>query len=114
MGGIAGTYRATAIVYKANAGAPDQDWLNDPNYTDACAKDDQLVLNANGIASFVDAGVKCSPPGDDTSTWSVSGSTIIVDSDPATIQSFNCSTMVITASNIITPGDKITVTYTRL
>ena len=114
MGGIAGTYGVTAIGYKVNASAAEQDWLDDPNQTEVCAKDDQMELNANGTARFVDAGVKCNPAGDYSSTWSVSGSTITVDGDPATIQSFNCSTLVVTATNIITAGDQIKVTNTRL
>ena len=113
MNGISGTYRITAIGYKANASAAEQDYYNF-FFTDACEKDNQVVLNANGTASFVDAGVKCAPAGDFTSTWSVNGSTITIDGDAANIQSFNCSTLVVTGTGVFTANDQLKLTYTRL
>ena len=46
MAGIAGSYRITAIGYKASAGAAERDVL--ATYLDACERDDISVLNANG------------------------------------------------------------------
>ena len=113
MAGISGTYRATAVGYKMNASATEQDVYNQW-FTEACEKDDQITLNANGTFTFTDAGVKCNPDGGYSGTWSLSGSTITIDGDPATIQSFSCSNMVITATGVIQPGDQLRVTYTRL
>jgi len=113
MAGIAGTYRITAVTYKASAGAPEQDYYTTV-FTDACERDDQVTFGATGTYTFTDAGVKCVPPGDYTSTWSSTGSSMTIDGDPATIQSFNCSTLVITGTGFITAGDQIKLTFTRL
>ena len=113
MAGISGTYRLTAVGYKTNASATEQDAYN-WWFTEACEKDDQITLNANGTFTYTDAGVKCNPDGGYTGTWSLSGSTITVDGDPATIQSFSCSSLVIVGTGAIQPGDQIRFTYTRL
>jgi hypothetical protein len=110
MAGIAGTYKVVAITYKLNSAAPEQDFFST---LDACKKDDLTVLNASGGLTYTDAGTKCAPAGDYASTWSVSGSTITINGDPYTIQSFNCSTMVVTASGQITAGDLTKVTLAR-
>lgn len=111
MAGIAGSYRITAIGYKASAGAAETDVL--ATYLDACERDDISVLNANGTLTYTDAGTKCSPAGDYSSTWSVTGSTIVIDSDSYTIQSFDCTTLVVTSSNVLAAGDQLKVTLVR-
>lgn len=113
MAGISGTYRLTAVGYKMNATATEQP-VYDQWVTEACEKDDQITLNANGTFTYTDAGVKCNPDGGYTSTWSLNGSTITVDGDPATIQSFSCSSLVIIGTDVLTPGDQVRFTYTRL
>ena len=113
MAGIAGTYRITAVKYKANASASEVDYYNF-FFTDACEKDDNIVLNANGTATFNDAGTACSPPNNYSATWSVSGNTLTLDGDPANIDNFNCSTMTVSVSDYFNPGDKIILTFTRL
>ena len=109
---VAGTYKVTAVRYKASAAAAEQDYYN-VFFPDACDRDDTQTLNANGSATFNDAGVKCTPPNDYTSTWSLSGNTITIDGDAANVDSFNCTTLVLSASGVIMAGDKITITYTR-
>ena len=112
MAGIAGTYKVTAVGYKANASAQEEDRYN-YFFSDACERDDLFAFHANGTFTFTDAGVKCVPPGDYSGTWSLNGSTMTIDGDLATIQSFNCSALVITGTGVLTPGDQIRVTYTR-
>jgi hypothetical protein len=112
-GAVAGTYRITAVKYKASAAAPEQDYYN-VVFTDACEKDDTYTLNSNGTFAFNDAGVKCVPPNDFTGTWSLNGNTITIDGDAGNVDSFSCTVMVVSASNVFTVGDKFTVTYTRV
>src|SRR5687768_18413766 len=78
MAGVSATYRITAVTYKANSTAPEQDFYNQ-FFTDACERDDLIILNSNGTYVFTDAGVRCVPPGDDNGTWSISGNTITID-----------------------------------
>ena len=108
----AGTYRVTAVRYKASASASEVDYYNTV-FTQTCERDDTYTLNANGTFTFNDAGTKCSPPNDYTGTWSLSGNTIVIDGDSGNVDSFNCTTMVVSASNLLTTGDKIIITYTR-
>ena len=109
---VAGTYRVTSIKYKSSASGPEMDYYNFV-FTEACEKDDTYTLNANGTFSFNDAGTKCTPPNDYTGTWSLSGNTIVIDGDAGNVDSFNCNTLVVSGSNVITTGDKFTFTYTR-
>ena len=41
------------------------------------------------------------------------GSTIVIDSDSYTIQSFDCTTLVVTSSNVLAAGDQLKVTLVR-
>jgi hypothetical protein len=112
MAGIAGTYRVTAVKYKASSSSAEQDYYNFV-FSDPCERDDTHTFNANGTYIFTDAGTKCVPPGDFTSNWTLSGNTMTVDGDPGNIESFNCSTLVVSSTDAIIVGDKITVTFTR-
>lgn len=109
---VAGTYRVTAVRYKASASSPEVDYYN-VIFTQACEKDDTYTLDANGSFSFNDAGTKCSPPNDYTGNWSLSGNTIVIDGDSGNVDSFNCTTLVVSGSDVISVGDKFTITYTR-
>ena len=108
---IAGSYKITAIKYKLSAGAPEIDAYS--SFLPACQKDDIYVLNANGVANYNDAGVSCSPSASTTGTWSLTGTDITIDSNVYAITSFDCKTLVATASNIRTTGDKATFTFTK-
>ena len=107
---LSGNYRQTAIKYKQTPTSAEQDFFA---ALDACEKDDILALNANGAYSYQDAGTVCTPNGSYSGTWSYSGSTITVDGDAATIQSFDCTSLVIYIENAIVPGDRITTTLVK-
>ena len=107
---IAGSYKTTAIKYKASSSTPEQDYFA---MLDACEKDDIVKLNANGVADYQDAGTVCTPSGNYTSTWSLSGNTITMDGTVGTIQMFDCKKLVVSASGAIIPGDTFTVTYEK-
>jgi hypothetical protein len=108
---IAGSYKITAIKYKVSPALPEIDAYS--NFLQDCQKDDIYVLNANGTANYNDAGVSCSPSGSTTGTWSLNGSDITIDGDTFAITSYNCATLVGTASNVQTTGDKVTFTFTQ-
>ena len=112
MAGISGTYKITAVTYKASTSAADQDYYTQ-FFTDACQRDDLFVLNANGTFTLMDAGVKCSPAGDDTGTWNVDGNTGNINGSVITIQSFDCSSMVIVWPDYFVMGDQIKLHFTR-
>jgi len=107
---LSGNYRQTAIKYKQTSSSAEQDFFA---ALDACEKDDILALNANGAYNYQDAGTVCTPNGSYSGTWSYSGSTITVDGDVATIQSFDCKSLVIYIENAIVPGDRITTTLVK-
>jgi hypothetical protein len=109
--GLAGTYRLTALKYKMSASAPEQDFLQ---YLDACERDDLVTLNANGSYTYQDAGTVCSPSGNDSGTWSVSGSTLTSDGMiNGTISSYDCRTLVYHLDNILVPGDTYIFTMVK-
>ena len=106
---LVGTYRATSITYKASAGSPEIDVYSG---LDACEKDDLIIFNDNGSVIFQDAGQVCSPSGNDTGTWSLSGNTILLDGEAGTVSSFDCDTMVLTMTDAST-GEISTVRLAR-
>lgn len=103
---VSGTYKLTSLKYKAS-GQPEVDLFA---FMDACEKDDLTVLNANGTYAYQDAGTACDPNGSFSGTWSLSGSTITVDGDTGTLQSFDCSTLVFYVEDA---GDRLTFTYVK-
>jgi Lipocalin-like domain len=109
---ISGSYKVTAYTYKASASSPEQDYYN-TMFPNACEKDDILTFNSNGNWTLKDAGVACSPAGDDNGTWSLSGNTLSVDGDPTTIESFDCKTLVLLETDVDITGDKLKITLTR-
>ena len=107
---LSGNYRQTAIKYKQTPSSTEQDvFANLP----ACEKDDILVLNSNGSYNYQDAGTVCTPNGSFSGTWSYSGSTITINGEAATIQSFDCSSLVIYIENQLAPGDRVTTTLVK-
>ncbi|HWR32456.1 MAG TPA: lipocalin family protein [Chitinophagaceae bacterium] len=109
---VTGSYKITSVKYKADASSPETDYYNQ-FFTEVCERDDIITLNANGTYTFIDGGVKCIPPGDDTGTWSLSGNTITVDGGSSNVDNFNCSTMTISSSDVFNPGDRLILVLTR-
>ena len=103
---VSGTYKLTSLKYKAS-GQPEVDLFA---FMEACEKDDLTILNANATYSYQDAGTVCSPDGRFAGTWSMSGSTITVDGETGTIQSFDCNTFVFYTEDA---GDRLTFTYDK-
>ena len=107
---LAGSYKIVSMKYKASAIALEVDYLT---LLEACEKDDVLTINKDHTYTYTDAGIACSPNGSDNGTWAISGDTIIIDGDSATVQNFDCSGFALVVTDTDTPGDKITATYSK-
>jgi len=109
---VSGNYKVKAVTYKENAAAPEIDYYT-VWYTETCERDDIITFNANGTYQSVDAGVVCTPSNSDDGTWSLVGNTIQLDGDPATIESFDCKSLVISIADGLVNGDKIKMILTK-
>ena len=94
---ITGTYKVIHSYYKANSTTAEVDEFTS---WDACEKDDLIKIIAGGALTLQDAGVACTPAGDESGTWSLIGNTITITwagSTPETesISSFSCSGMTV-------------------
>jgi heat shock protein HslJ len=107
---VAGTYKITALRYKVTSSAPEQDYYN---ILPDCEKDNLTILAANGSLTYQDAGTACSPSNAYVGDWTLSGNTITLETYSGTVQSFDCKTLVVVATNYYNPGDRITFTYTK-
>lgn len=103
---IAGVYKLTAA--KKIQGSTETDVLH-LLYED-CELDDTNELKTDGTFVYTDAGVTCSTNNNETGTWSISGSTLILNSGTSTIESFDCKHLVVT---YLSGSDTIKETYTR-
>jgi lipocalin-like protein len=108
---IAGSYKITAVTYKASSSSPEIDYFN--TLFDVCERDDIYTFQTNGNYQVKDAGVVCSPNGDSFGTWSVSGNTMVIDGDPTSINSFDCHTLVIVNTDTQVSGDQLKLTLTK-
>jgi hypothetical protein len=109
---VAGPYKVTSVRYKATPTGTETDYYN-TFYPDVCERDDIITLLANGSATYTDGGVKCSPPGDDTGTWSLSGNVITIDGGASNVDNYNCSSITISNTDVFNVGDKMTIVLTR-
>ncbi|MEO6542199.1 MAG: lipocalin family protein [Ferruginibacter sp.] len=106
---FAGTYKITAWTYKANtATAPVDVMATFP----ACERDDLVIFNANNTVNYTDAGTLCSPPGNSTGTWLLTGNSINIDGDVYVVAAFSCSGTTLTLAGSAA-GELNTITFTR-
>lgn len=107
---LSGTYRIAAVTAKTGTSAP----VDILAASDPCQKDDEVKLNADGTYADIDAGSKCTPPGDSQGMWSLLGNNKMkIDSDTATINSFDGSNLVLsTTEDLNGNGTMYTVTET--
>lgn len=111
LSGLAGTYRLTALKYKVNAHAAEQDFLQ---YLDACERDDLIRLNDNGTYVHEDAGTSCSPSGNENGSWSLNGNVLTSDDYMnGIISSYDCRTLVFYIDNMIVAGDRYIFTMVK-
>lgn len=107
---LIGTYTFGSITYKASPSAPPMDASS---ILDPCEKDDEITLGANGVFTYTDAGTKCNPPGDGTSTWSLQGNVFTADVDSGTIQQFSCTGFTIASADYNNTGDTLLISFKR-
>lgn len=82
---ISGTYLLTDVTVSLPPAPP----ISVLDSIPACQRDDQIKLNSTMTVDFVDIGTQCVPPGNGTSTWSLSGSNITIDTLSGTISKFD-------------------------
>jgi hypothetical protein len=105
MSNLSGTYKLTALKYKLNNAAPEQDYLA---FMDDCEKDDLIILHQDGTYKYEDVGTVCSPNGSGTGEWSLHGRTLTSDGlVNGEIASFDCKKIVYNIDDIYTDGDRL-------
>lgn len=92
---FSGLYNYTGLTYSSGGQT-----INFFDSLDACEKDNMLKFNTNLTYNFIDTGVVCAPPEGGSGTWALSskGDSLILDSDPAYIKSWDGKTLVVTAT----------------
>lgn len=104
---VAGKYRIVSAKRVEASG--EVDVLN--TMYESCELDDINELKADKTFIYTDAGTVCSPAGNFTGTWNISGRTLQLNSGLSNIESFNCSELVVTFRN---GSDLIKETYRKL
>jgi hypothetical protein len=112
MTGIAGTYKLTALKYQQTSGSPETDWYT--TVVQACKRDDLYVLASDGTFTLQDAGTVCSPDGNDSGVWTLTGNDIdMAGYYSGSIQSYDCTTLIFTNTDVLNSGDKVTATFVK-
>lgn len=109
---LSGSYKVTAYGYKQTPTSPEEDYYA-IIFPDACDRDDIYTFNANGTYIMKDAGLVCSPPDDDNGTWSFVGNAMTIDGVPASIESFDCKTLIISTTDLSVSGDRLKITMIK-
>jgi hypothetical protein len=92
---ISGYYNYTGLSYTQGSVT-----ISAFDSLDVCEKDNLLQFNTNLTYNFIDTGVVCSPSESGSGTWNLSakGDSLILDSDPAFIKSWDGKTLVVVAT----------------
>lgn len=121
MKDMAGTYMVTKAELQPPGSTDYTDITNLPPLSDACMKDNTIVLTESGTATYNDAGTACTPSETGNGTWSLNDRQMAlnldqspVDLSNAMVETFDCKILVVTA-NVSTqlPGSKVRVTLTK-
>lgn len=90
---LVGYYKLTALTLEHEGGTE-----NLLPYMSSCNRDNLYVLKADMTTAVVDAGEQCSPPSDDTGTWSLpNDNTIVMDGETYEIESTDGRTLKMSA-----------------
>lgn len=109
---IAGAYKITAMTYKQNANTTEIDYLS-TILPEPCRRDDVLSFSSGGTYQNTDAGVTCSPSGNDNGTWALSGNTMTIDGDATNVEYFDCKTLILVNTDTQEQGDRLVITLTK-
>jgi len=108
---LSGSYKLTALQYKATATAAPVDYLA---FRDACEADDIIILRNNGTYEYNDAGTVCTPGGNEHGSWELKGNTLTSDGTlNGTIADYDCKTLTYYVENSIVAGDRLTFTMEK-
>lgn len=110
---IAGTYLKTAMKYKTSSTAAEQDWFSG---LQDCEKDDLYQLKPDSTVVINTGAEICSgppPPGSITTWYLDNNNTELVFGAFLKIDSFNCTTLVVTEKDFLVPGDSKTTTFVK-
>lgn len=110
---VAGKYLITAIKYKANSSATEQDFFT---ILDDCLKDNTYELKRDSSVILGDGANICSgpPPPGSITVWYLSPDKkkFVLDAE-YDIKSYDCTHLVVTQNDFLTSGDTRTVTFTK-
>jgi hypothetical protein len=105
---ISGTYKLTAYTFK-EGNLPEENLLA---MMDACEKDNPISFKSDGTYSIPDVGIVCTPPGNFSSTWSLSNATtMVMNGETHTIKNWNGTQLVLTMTEVNAGVTEVT-TYT--
>ncbi len=110
---IKGTYKITAIKYRESNTAPEQDWYSS---LQDCEKDNTYQLNADSSVLVSEGADVCPgppPPGGISNWYLLNNNTQVALDAIYDIDSFDCTTLVVTEKDSRVPGDTRTVTYVK-
>lgn len=106
---IAGSYKFTSITGKSGTSAEVN--IID-TYLTACQKDDLQQFKVDLTYNYIDAGVKCTPAGDDNGAWSLpAAGKMMINGVNFDIVSFTGPVLVISTTQTIS-GASVLVTFT--
>ena len=106
---IVGTYKITSVVLSTQ-GQTLEIFNNDAFY-DPCQRDNIYTINGNGTFSVTEGATSCNPPGDETGTWTLDGSTFTYAGQVTTVSEFTCSSFKLTSTPMA--GESYIITMTR-
>ncbi|MDZ4794068.1 MAG: lipocalin family protein [Bacteroidota bacterium] len=109
---LSAAYKITSVRYQMTPALAESDYFN-LLFPDPCDRDNLYTFKENGSYTITDAGTICSPSGDDSGTWSLTGTTMTVDGDPVAIESFDCKTLVLVNTDTQVAGDKLKLILTK-
>jgi hypothetical protein len=107
---LSGTYNLTAL--SIDLGSID---FNLYDTLPACQKDNVILLNANGTAQFVDAGVACEPPSDSADVWHLSpnNDSLYLGSNSTFIKTWDGKSLVLKSSGYSGYQGDVTITLVK-
>jgi|SRR6185312_3554655 len=107
---LLGTYKYGTAMYKAS---PTSTAVDATSMVDSCSLDDLITLKANNVFIYTDARMQCNPSDAGTSTWSLQGNILTLNSQSGTIDNFSCTSFTVANANFSNPGDTLLITFQR-
>jgi len=104
---VAGNYKVTAITMLA--GTVESDVR--PFFMEPCEYDDLIQFKTDKTFIVTDAGVRCSPPTDETGTWDLPGNNkFILDGEETEVKKWDGKELHLTTSETVN-AQQATITF---